>query len=78
VFYSFYRLYEQGRVDEAEKEKQRLEQKQRENRKLMEQRKEKWDPSWFSLIDGRWRYDPTKNYFASRGKFCDRIYIFDD
>jgi hypothetical protein len=71
-------MYEQGRVDEAEKEKQRLEQKQRENRKLMELRKEKWDPSWFSFIDGRWRFDPKKNYFEARGKFCDRLDIFDD
>jgi hypothetical protein len=70
-------LYEQGRADEAEKEKDRLEQKQRETRKLMEQRNEKWVPSWFSLVDGQWLYDPEKRYFESRGNFRVGRNIFD-
>ncbi|KAI8093758.1 Oxysterol-binding protein-domain-containing protein [Halteromyces radiatus] len=42
-------LYELGRVDEADAEKQRIEQKQRERRKEFEQKGIPWKPRWFAL-----------------------------
>lgn len=47
------RLMEEGRLDEAEQEKQRLEQKQRELRKHMDQLGQSYSPRWFKndLID---------------------------
>ncbi|KAI9320644.1 Oxysterol-binding protein-domain-containing protein [Dichotomocladium elegans] len=43
------RLYENGLVDEADAEKQRIEMKQRERRKDFEQRGIVWGPRWFAL-----------------------------
>lgn len=43
------RLYENGLVDEADAEKQRIEQKQRERRKEFEQQGKPWLPRWFTL-----------------------------
>ncbi|CDH57471.1 oxysterol-binding protein [Lichtheimia corymbifera JMRC:FSU:9682] len=43
------RLYENGLVDEADAEKQRIEQKQRERRKEFEQQGVVWKPRWFTL-----------------------------
>lgn len=74
----FFRLYEKGMADEADKEKGRLEQKQREYRKLMEQRNEDWSPSWFCFANGQWKYNPDKDYFESRGKFSSQLNIFDE
>ncbi|KAI8071203.1 Oxysterol-binding protein-domain-containing protein [Gongronella butleri] len=45
------RLYEEGRVDEADAEKQRIEQKQRERRKQFEIQGVQWTPRWFTLQD---------------------------
>lgn len=42
------RFIEEGRLDEAEKEKQRLEQRQRELRKQMEQLGQPYQPRWFA------------------------------
>ncbi|KAJ1529011.1 hypothetical protein HK096_009725 [Nowakowskiella sp. JEL0078] len=41
------RLYEEGKLNDAEAEKQRLEQKQRERRKQRELDGETWIPQWF-------------------------------
>jgi hypothetical protein len=69
------RLYEQGKIDEAEGEKLRLEQKQRETRKRMEANGEKWVPRWFEEVgDGEWRY--KGGYFETRGKFDAMESIF--
>ncbi|KAI7869149.1 Oxysterol-binding protein-domain-containing protein [Spinellus fusiger] len=43
-------LYEKGRVDEADLEKQRIEQKQRDRRKEMEMQNIPWEPRWFKLL----------------------------
>ncbi|KAI9028337.1 Oxysterol-binding protein-domain-containing protein [Phycomyces nitens] len=43
------RLYEQGFVDQADIEKQRIEQKQRERRKSMEDNGIPWESRWFKL-----------------------------
>lgn len=74
-----YRLYEEGAIDPAEKEKCRLEQKQRDLRKEMEERGEIWMPRWFELRESRdddknangevqmaWRY--KGGYFEEREK----------
>ncbi|CAG8526858.1 2634_t:CDS:2 [Dentiscutata heterogama] len=50
------RLFENGRIQEAETEKLRLEQKQREYRKLLEDRGEAWVPQWFKLEGEEWVY----------------------
>ncbi|KAF0424583.1 Oxysterol-binding protein-domain-containing protein [Gigaspora margarita] len=50
------RLFEDGRIHEAETEKLRLEQKQREYRKLLEERGEAWVPQWFKLEGEEWVY----------------------
>ncbi|KAJ3102324.1 Tubulin epsilon chain [Phlyctochytrium bullatum] len=44
------RMYEEGKVDDAEKEKLRLEQKQREYRKKLEAEGKKWIPQWFEEV----------------------------
>ncbi|KAI1290445.1 Oxysterol-binding protein-related protein 1 [Halotydeus destructor] len=43
------RFLEEGQIDLAATEKNRLEEKQREARKLRKQNKEDWTPLWFSL-----------------------------
>lgn len=43
------RLYEIGKVDEADIEKQRVEQKQRERRKEFQEKGIEWKPRWFTL-----------------------------
>ncbi|KAG0163631.1 hypothetical protein DFQ28_011405 [Apophysomyces sp. BC1034] len=54
------RLYEQGQVDEADTEKQRIEQKQRERRKEMQLNGIDWKPRWFELRNDTY-VDPTVN-----------------
>nr|KAJ3418879.1 Oxysterol-binding protein- protein 3 [Polyrhizophydium stewartii] len=75
------RMYEEGRADEAEAEKQRLEQKQREFRKSMEAAKQKYTPQWFELRPDKyseggmsWQY--RGGYFESRGKFVNKLDLF--
>lgn len=43
------RLYEQGKIDEAEKKKQELEEKQRTKRHEMEANNTEWKPAFFQL-----------------------------
>jgi len=43
------RLFEEGKLDESQKEKDRLEEKQRYARRLMEARGEEHKPKWFKL-----------------------------
>ncbi|KAI8141248.1 Oxysterol-binding protein-domain-containing protein [Fennellomyces sp. T-0311] len=52
------RLYENGLADEADEEKQRIEQKQRERRKDFEQKGVQWKPRWFALQEDA-HMDPT-------------------
>ncbi|KAJ3196648.1 hypothetical protein HK101_008225 [Irineochytrium annulatum] len=74
------RMYEEGRAEEAEAEKLRLEQKQRDYRKKLEGEGKKWTPQWFELVPGEaedgdgatggngvWRY--KGGYFEKRGAF---------
>ncbi|KAJ3083404.1 hypothetical protein HK102_001098 [Quaeritorhiza haematococci] len=82
------RMYEQGRADEAELEKQRLEQKQRDYRKELESRGEKWVPRFFALQatdkeDGgsasgtagmAWQFNGS--YWEQRGKFAKAIELW--
>ena len=75
------RLYENGRVDEADKEKERLEQKQRDTRKELEAQGEKWNPQWFQLTKDTtsttgqsWVY--KGGYWESRGQFKTEIDLY--
>ncbi|KAJ3274775.1 hypothetical protein HDV01_001978 [Terramyces sp. JEL0728] len=76
------RLYEEGRIDEAEAEKLRLEQKQRDTRKQMESDDIQWIPQYFTIADSPdseagtlWKY--KGNYWPLRGKFpADNIDLF--
>jgi hypothetical protein len=75
------RLYEQGRVQEAEQEKLRLEQKQRDARKVMEAQGEKWSPRFFELQSNSdsetgqsWMY--KGGYWESRGMFKNEPDLF--
>ncbi|KAJ3163796.1 Oxysterol-binding protein- protein 3 [Geranomyces variabilis] len=64
------RMYEEGRADEAEAEKQRLEQKQRDYRKQLETAGKSWTPQWFTPAAGaadQWKYNG--GYWEQRGRF---------
>lgn len=45
------RLFEEGKMDEADVEKIRLEQKQRANRKVFEAKKQDWQPVFFDILE---------------------------
>ncbi|CAG8452433.1 12538_t:CDS:2 [Ambispora gerdemannii] len=60
------RLFEEGKVAEAEQEKSRLEQKQRDFRKHLEKIGQEWKPQWFKLVNDEWVYNG--GYFETRGK----------
>ncbi|KAG8932424.1 hypothetical protein FRC02_001160 [Tulasnella sp. 418] len=51
------RAMEEGKIDIADKEKERLEVAQRQRRKQREERGETWTPRWFEpTTDGEWVY----------------------
>ncbi|KAI8373304.1 Oxysterol-binding protein-domain-containing protein [Blakeslea trispora] len=58
------RLYEEGRVDEADQEKLRLEQQQRDRRKEFELAGKEWTPRWFTREGNEWQY--TEQYWPAR------------
>ena len=67
------RLYEEGKVDEADEEKIRLEVKQRKARKLREEAGGVWEPNFFKevahpFIEGEKQYvlRNDNNYFDRR------------
>ena len=68
------RLLEEGRVEEAEAEKARIEQLQRDTRSAMETAGMVWKPRWFIQQrqqsiddpDGDWVYDSTSDYWKVR------------
>ncbi|KAI8913573.1 Oxysterol-binding protein [Gorgonomyces haynaldii] len=75
------RLYEEGNVNAAEQEKQRLEQKQREFRKLLEANGTRWTPEFFELQDDElseggkaWVY--KGNYWNRRGQFEHKLDLY--
>ena len=74
-------MYEQGKVEEAEEQKQRLEQKQRDTRKLLESQSKEWSPRWFQIVPDKnveegsiWKYQG--DYWENRGNFKDDIDLF--
>jgi hypothetical protein len=50
------RAYENGDIDTAIAEKDRLEEKQRAAKRLRDEANEVWSPKWFGLCEGEWRY----------------------
>ena len=66
------RMYENGLTDEAEREKQRLEQLQRDRRKEYEAINKSWTPNWFKLENDKegnamWIYN-DKYWEAKKSK----------
>lgn len=81
--YSYFnsRLYEDGRIEEAELEKQRLEQKQREWRRSLEALNETWMPQWFKYVEdvhseGGYAWVYRGNYWESRDSYPKTIDLF--
>ncbi|KAJ1567061.1 hypothetical protein HK405_007324 [Cladochytrium tenue] len=76
------RLYEEGRADEAEHEKQRLEQKQRERRKKAEASGMVWLPQYFELrldpgaAEPRWHYKGGYWEMREKGAFETALDLF--
>ncbi|KAI9106236.1 Oxysterol-binding protein [Phlyctochytrium arcticum] len=75
------RMYEEGRDEEAEAEKQRLEQKQREYRKQLEAQGISWSPSWFDLRPeenqpGQQAWQFKGGYWEKRGDFETGLDLF--
>ncbi|CAG8490270.1 5112_t:CDS:2 [Diversispora eburnea] len=60
------RLFEEGKLAEAEAEKIRIEQKQRDFRKELESKGEVWTPQWFKLENDEWVY--KGGYWETREK----------
>jgi hypothetical protein len=77
------RMYENGKLEEAELEKQRLEQKQRDARKRIEANGDIWKPLWFELMPDKygqegnaWKY--KGGYFETKGKYTNYPDIFSE
>ncbi|CAF0837403.1 unnamed protein product [Adineta steineri] len=72
------RKMEEGNIDVAGQEKDRLEEKQREQRKAMEKRKEEWQPRWFRLIKhditGQDVWVSNEQYWNRNWNNCPNIY----
>jgi hypothetical protein len=73
------RLYENGKCDEADKEKERLEHLQRERRKQMEADNITYAPKWFKESKNNegetvWVY--AGGYFEQRGAFKDLLNLW--
>lgn len=67
------RLLEYAQLDEAEEEKQRIEQMQRELRTAMEGSGRSWEPTWFHFTppsaedpEGAWRIKDSTHYWHCR------------
>ncbi|KAG9068575.1 Oxysterol-binding protein- protein 3 [Linnemannia hyalina] len=64
-------LFENGRVEEADQEKLRVEQKQRELRKLMESKGEPWEVKWFEKRPDPQTEDPEGQTWAYKGGYWE-------
>jgi len=72
------RKMEEGDIDLAGEEKNRLEEKQRETRRTMEKRREEWQPRWFRLvkhdITGDDVWVSNEKYWQRNWAICPDIY----
>ncbi|KAG0224911.1 hypothetical protein BGW41_004914 [Actinomortierella wolfii] len=64
-------LFERGEVEEADKEKLRVEQRQRELRKAMEQRGEAWEVRWFEKRPDPLTEDPEGATWRYKGGYWE-------
>ncbi|KAF9277144.1 hypothetical protein BGZ68_009512 [Mortierella alpina] len=64
-------LFERGLVEEADKEKLRVEQKQRELRKAMEARGEPWQARWFEKRPDSQTEDPEGQTWVYKGGYWE-------
>ncbi|KAG0337494.1 hypothetical protein BG004_007624 [Podila humilis] len=64
-------LFEQGRVEEADREKLRVEQKQRELRKTMESKGEPWEVRWFEKVSDPQTEDPEGKTWRYKGGYWE-------
>jgi len=72
------RKMEEGDVDLAGQEKNRLEEKQRDTRRAMEKRREEWQPRWFRPvkhdITGQDVWVSNEKYWQRNWAMCPDIY----
>lgn len=72
------RKMEEGSIDQAGDEKNRLEEKQRDVRRQMEKRREEWQPRWFRLIKhdvtGQEVWVSNEKYWQRDWSNCPNIY----
>ncbi|CAF3824366.1 unnamed protein product [Rotaria magnacalcarata] len=72
------RKMEEGDIDGAGQEKDRLEEKQRAVRRTMEKRREEWQPRWFRLIKhtitGQDVWVSNEKYWQRNWAHCPEIY----
>ncbi|KAG0037630.1 Oxysterol-binding protein- protein 3 [Podila clonocystis] len=64
-------LFEQGRVEEADREKLRVEQKQRELRKAMESKGQPWEVRWFEKVADPQTEDPEGKTWRYKGGYWE-------
>ncbi|KAG0059564.1 hypothetical protein BGZ89_000298 [Linnemannia elongata] len=64
-------LFEHGRVEEADREKLRVEQKQRELRKQMESKGEPWEVRWFEKRADPQTEDPEGQTWVYKGGYWE-------
>ncbi|KAF9089488.1 hypothetical protein BGX23_006643 [Mortierella sp. AD031] len=64
-------LFEQGRVEEADREKLKVEQRQRELRKQMESRGEPWQVRWFEKRPDPQTEDPEGQTWVYKGGYWE-------
>ncbi|CAF0972273.1 unnamed protein product [Rotaria sp. Silwood1] len=72
------RKMEEGDIDLAGEEKNRLEEKQRETRRAMEKQREEWQPRWFRLVKhevtGHEVWVSNEKYWQRNWTHCPHIY----
>lgn len=68
------KLYEEGKINEAEKEKLRIENKQRETRALLEEKGITWSPQWFRLEEDP--YEEPSFYLSENEENIARTWKF--
>ncbi|KAG0086827.1 Oxysterol-binding protein- protein 3 [Podila epicladia] len=64
-------LFEQGRVEEADREKLRVEQKQRDLRKAMESKGQPWEVRWFEKVVDPQTEDPEGKTWRYKGGYWE-------
>ncbi|KAF9414542.1 Oxysterol-binding protein- protein 3 [Podila epigama] len=64
-------LFERGQVEEADREKLRIEQKQRDLRKTMESKGQPWEVRWFEKVSDPQTEDPEGKTWRYKGGYWE-------